>query len=526
MPRERKGTIWRSPDGKKLKVRISVKDHLGRPHRPWHDLPPKLTDKQARAAAQEISKAAEGQPWDPDRFKHAFVLSKSPTVEEFVQKVWFPSRVGTNKSLRSDRSRWKNHLSARIGHLKMHEVKRSHLKALVQELDDQADTNEGVNGRAFGEKSAVNCWALVKALFRDARKSKRKEVCVLDGKPDPTDDVLPPNGPKDAQKQWLFPEELQQLLACDAVPLERRRIYAATVYLFCRPGEVLALLWGHSINLKHSMVRINRSWDSDKLRFNEYTKTGDDRNFALESILRPMFQAMQQEAAEGATLVFPTMRGLASYLRADLLTAGVDRAALHEKKKGSRMMRFHDLRATGITYLALRGASDNDVRDRAGHSQFKTTLEYIRRGQQAHGATLGDPFAPLPDQLTGRIELSQDSSGGQKGPMQDQQVSLSKTGDGLPSSVTHTRPHTLSTGISAGLTTPGGCAANGQDDSRTIGPEQQDHLNRLRVRVGEDPAAQSAGAVVDALAAAYDGDDEATESALLIAAERLAEVQK
>lgn len=500
-------------------MRLTVKDELGRTKRPWLTLNPRLTDERARAIAAKMAKEADGQPWDPERFRNGDVLAKSPTVEDFVQKVWFPSRA-KNKSLRTDMSRWKNHLSHRIGHLKMEEVKQSHLRKLVEELDECADQDEGVDGRSFGEKTAVNCWALVKALFRDATTSKQSRIRVL--KVNPCTDVRPPDPPEnDAQKQWLFPEELKQLLECKDVPLERRRIYAACVYLFCRPGEVLALLWDKSINLKHGMARINRAYDSDKRRFNEYTKTVDDRHFAIEPILLPMFQAMRQEAPEGTQLVFETMGNLARALREDLLKAGVTRSALHEKKKGARMMRFHDLRATGITYLALRGTTDNDVRDRAGHTDFKTTLEYIRRGQLAAGATLGDPFAPLPDELTGRNQSSQESSNDGGGQSENDPDLSSKTGDGLPSSVVPTRPHARKTAVFEAAPPPGAHTSDAQDDSRTIPPDQVDHLNRLRVRVGEDPAAESAAALIDALAAAYDGDDQATESALLIAAKRL-----
>jgi len=401
MGRPKTGTVWRSPDNTELKARITVKDNLGRTRRPWLELDPKTSDENARKIALLVSKEAEGQPYDPARFKRAKELSKSPTVEDFVEKVWFPSRVGKIASIRQDRSRWKHHLGPLIGHLKMVEVTTDHLRLVVEALDDKAANNAGVNGRSFGEKSAVNCWTQLQALFRDACASKRKEIRILDKRPNPTREVLPPDGPGEIEKQWLFPSELHQLLACTDVDLYRRWVYACAVFLFCRPGEVLALLWGASIDLEHNMARINRAWNSEEKVFNEYTKTGDTRHFTLEPVLRPLLAAIRARAPEGERLVFPRRFELAVQLRADLWTAGVRREALHVKRKGSRMMRFHDLRATGITYLALRGETDHTVRDRAGHTDIKTTLEYIRRGQHAAGATLGDPFAPLPHQLLG-----------------------------------------------------------------------------------------------------------------------------
>jgi integrase len=434
MPKKRTGTIWRSKDGTELKARVTVKDDLGRTHRPWVELDPRTKDSDAREIAEKISKGAEGQPWDPERFKRVKAIGTSPTVETFVQKVWFPSRVAKIKSLRSDRSRWKNHLSKLIGHLRMHEVTPAHMRAVVEVLDDKAANNDGIGKRGFGEKSAVNCWALVTALFRDAASSKRKELRILPS--NPCQGVLPPDGPGEVEKQWLFPSELHQLLACAAVPLVRRRMYAACVYLFCRPGELLALLYGSSVDLEHGLVRINRAWDSEKKRFNEYTKTGDTRHFALEPVIRPMLEAMRKEDPEGR-LVFPTLGNLARALRDDLLTAEVRREALHVKSKGARMMRFHDLRATGVTYMALRGDSDNNVRDRAGHTDFKTTLEYIRRGQHAAGARLGDPFGELPSELLG-IEPSESSRASSSGDTELGRKAAGSavgTGDGLPQSL-------------------------------------------------------------------------------------------
>lgn len=435
MGRHKTGTFYRSPDGTELRVRISVEDDLGRTHRPWFNLDPRTSDANARKIAAQLTKEADGQPWDPKRFEQVQVLGKAPTVSQYVTKVWLPSRDGKIKSLRSDKSRWKNHIEPLIGHLRMAEVTQAHMRRVVEELDDKADNSDGVGGRDFGEKTAVNCWAVVKAIFRDACSAKKAEIRVLDGRPNPCVGVLPPDGPGEIEKQWLFPSELRQLLECQEVALYRRWVYACAVYLFCRPGEVLALLWGAGIDTTHWLARINRAWNSEKRVFNEYTKTGDTRHFAIEPILRPVLSGIKAASLPDSTLVFPDRFHLAAQLRADLLTAGVRREALHVKRKGARVMRFHDLRATGITYLALRGDSDNTVRDRAGHDDFKTTQEYIRRGQHAAGADIGDPFAALPTQLLGlpAVISSGLSVSGGGGLGKNRPDPLLPTGDGLPS---------------------------------------------------------------------------------------------
>ena len=46
--------------------------------------------------------------------------------------------------------------------------------------------------------------------------------------------------------------------------------------------------------------------------------------------------------------------------------------------------------------MAIRGDSDQDVRERAGHADFETTLLYIRREHLAlSSAAIGRPYAAL-----------------------------------------------------------------------------------------------------------------------------------
>lgn len=406
MPRERKGTIWRAPDNSQLKIRVTVVDIQGKKRRPWLELDPSVGDPAARRIAAKVSLEAAGEPWDPARFQRAKVSGPVVTCDDYFTKLWIPSRVDKVKSLRSDRSRWTKHISPLIGNRALIEVQSDDLRDVVQALDAKASSGEGKGRDRFGQKSACNCWAIVSKMFGDATGSKLRELRIL--KRNPAIGVKPPDPPGTLERQWLFPAELDQLLRCEAVPLVRRRLYAVATYCYTRPGEVLAFLWGRSIDLKHGMVRVNRAFDHIEDVFHEYTKTGDSRHFAVEPVLKPLLAAMWAERSKPG-LVFPTLGHLADVLRKDLMTAKVARAALHVRRAGSQPLRFHDLRATGITYMAIRGDSDQDVRERAGHSDFETTLLYIRRGHLALTSAIGRPYAPLPECLLG--ESSQESSG-------------------------------------------------------------------------------------------------------------------
>ncbi len=61
-----------------------------------------------------------------------------------------------------------------------------------------------------------------------------------------------------------------------------------------------------------------------------------------------------------------------------LLRAGVTRTKLHNSTPTRKAITVYDLRATGITGLAIRGDEPLRMMRRAGHRNFATTQGYIR----------------------------------------------------------------------------------------------------------------------------------------------------
>jgi integrase len=92
---------------------------------------------------------------------------------------------------------------------------------------------------------------------------------------------------------------------------------------------------------------------------------------------------------------FPPLSGLADTLRKHLKRAGVTRRALHTGSATSKRLTFHDLRASGTSWLPMLPTwTQFDVRDYAGHSEVSTTDLYVRRGRKARDV-VSTPFAPL-----------------------------------------------------------------------------------------------------------------------------------
>lgn len=80
-------------------------------------------------------------------------------------------------------------------------------------------------------------------------------------------------------------------------------------------------------------------------------------------------------------------------LRADLLVADVKRQSLHERKANANPLRFHDLRATFVTWAIREGRGDGWISDRTGHLTPSMRTRYTRAAR-----TLQDlNYLPFPD---------------------------------------------------------------------------------------------------------------------------------
>jgi hypothetical protein len=108
----------------------------------------------------------------------------------------------------------------------------------------------------------------------------------------------------------------------------------------------------------------------------------------------------------------PYNHNLARGLRTYLGTAGVKRPELTTSDRTRKAITFYDLRATGITWMAIRGDDALKIMQRAGHSDFKTTQLYVREAE-IHREGFGQVFPPLPSSLwEGDADAVQVLSGG------------------------------------------------------------------------------------------------------------------
>ena len=312
------------------------------------------------------------------------------TVAQYAKR-WLLARKGRVRRLRDNRAHLEHHVLPVLGPLLMARVARPDVERFVDALDAKVRKGE------LGAKSAKNIWGTCTRLFRDAAFAK-PSTGLRRLQVDPTRDV---QGPEDDQQdkllQFLYPSEFSTFVACEDVPRAWRRNVAVAVYLCLRDGEQRALRWP-SVDLVHGVVTIGETFDRRTGKAREGTKGGAARQVPIPAELLPLLQAMHDQAkGKGLVCDLPSLRDMARGLRRYLDRAGVTRRALHTGTSASKPCRWHDLRATGLTWMAVRGDSATSIRDVAGHTQTSMTDRYMRQAGVLRGGRFGEVFPALPD---------------------------------------------------------------------------------------------------------------------------------
>jgi len=180
----------------------------------------------------------------------------------------------------------------------------------------------------------------------------------------------------------IYPSEDARLLRCGPVigPMRPgevefpfRMLCGLAVRIGARESSLLDLTW-RDIDFATSFVRVL----SKDVRGGE----GKLLEFPLDSgTLAALKWWRQLRCHELPTAcIFPQYdrTTLSKRLRAALLLAGVDRHVLHHQTTDSEPMRFHDLRASFVTFALLNGKPEAWIMKRTGHTTSQMIVRYRR----------------------------------------------------------------------------------------------------------------------------------------------------
>jgi integrase len=379
--RKARGTI--RPHGDHYDARVTMQDGT----RPWICLPAGETEERAkeRAAAMSEMARAPGSTYDPKAAK----VEPGETFAAYIARRAVDRTARGLSSACHEPGPIRLHCG-RIWERPITAITRDDIEAVVEDLDGE------VADETTSAGNAEKVWKYVKQAFDDANNSKTRALRVLTS--DPCLGVRGPDSGAQRSKSWLYPSEFLTLVSCLAVPRHHRRVYALAVYLYARRNEIRAIGL-EDIDPEHDTVHIHRALDHTT-REDKSTKGGRARKMPVEPNVAPLVRLLYAEAKAAGRdhLVHLVFVDWAERFRNDLRTAGITRAELFANDKTRQPIRFHDLRATGITWAGIRGDDPLKIRQRAGHVKFSTTEGYLRTAEVV-GPGFGEPFPALPGDL-------------------------------------------------------------------------------------------------------------------------------
>jgi hypothetical protein len=278
---------------------------------------------------------------------------------------------------------------------------REDLRAIVAALDAKVAAGE------LSHKSAWNVWGTATKMCADAVRSKLAMLRVRSE--NPAKDVEGPDRGIEKAKQFLYPSEFLTFVTCAKVPLMWRQAVTVAIYVYPRDGEHRVLDFERGdVDLEHGTVHIHRAWNR-RARVETSTKSERARRFSIEPNLLPLLRELHNRAGgKGPVTPLPSERDMARGLRRWLWRAGVRRPELHKGTNTTKPLTWHDLRATGLTWMAIRGDDPLKIMQRAGHEDFATSQIYIRTAEAVREG-FGEVFPPLPATLFGNDDDRGDS---------------------------------------------------------------------------------------------------------------------
>lgn len=259
-------------------------------------------------------------------------------------------------TVRSYEQAVRRYLEPAIGSMKLHDVRRRDVQALVEQLR----APDPISGRKRGLSPSTvhNELDPLRVLFR---RAVRDEIVAID----PTDGLELPAVRPD-RKGVVSRSEAEELIA--AAPERDRALWACAFYAGLRRGELRALRWQH-VDFDAGVIRAQRGWD-DVEGDQDVKSDAGRRTIPLAGVLRRELAAHKLRTGHADQhLVFgraPELSFVPSTVRRRALTAW--------KHAGLEPMTPHAARHTFASYLIATGMNPKQVQTYVGHTDIRTTF--------------------------------------------------------------------------------------------------------------------------------------------------------
>lgn len=358
--------------------------------------------------------------WNAERGEGRLEAASTVTLASFGAE-WLDAREISGsrvrakvKSIRVERSIWSRHVAtSELGRMALPSIRprdvdrfatwlrdRRCVSAVVVGSSSSREVRIRDAGRELSRSMQTHALRLVRGALDEA---VRREVLERN----PAGGAVVAKGaraPRDLSDQWLRADEIDRLLSCEGIPLRNRAAFACALGLALRLSDVKRLEVAHvhldcHVPGPHVLVEIGKSSTWHRVPIMPW--------------LAPWLRAHLATLPGGSRYVFPALEadrsGRTAYGASYDFAWGEKRSNAREREKGAleragvaRRVRFHDLRGTTATHLALgtwgRRWSLHEIQSMLAHSEQRVTERYVRRALDtlldAAKATPGGPGCP------------------------------------------------------------------------------------------------------------------------------------
>ena len=297
------------------------------------------TRREAQRWAERTTEAIRQRRFEPESEAERRTVGEliDRYIEERIPKQAIPKQVQRQIEW------WRGHLGP--------DTRLSQVTAaMITHGRDRLARGEGLSGKPLGP-STVKRYLTVLA---GAMTTAVKDWFWMES--NPCSKVRRPPEPR-GRIRFLDGDERRRLLAaCKASRFAR--LYPLVVMALCtgaRQTELTHLRW-KDVDLERGKAVLHE------------TKNGERRTLAITGLAATVMAAWHQERRLDTDLVFPDRRGRSSFPRKAWEDAVQD--------AGITDFRFHDLRHTFASYLAMSGATLAELAEALGHKSLSMVKRY------------------------------------------------------------------------------------------------------------------------------------------------------
>lgn len=233
--------------------------------------------------------------------------------------------------------------------------------AVIAEARDRLARGKGRSGKKLSSGSVLRYLTIISGAFTAAA---REWFLIEDN---PCRRVVRPAPPR-GRVRFLDKDERERLLAA-CKDSQEERLYPLVMMALCtgaRRGELLNLRW-KDVDLDRGVAIL------------QHTKNGDRRALAITGPAEQVLRDWYRQRRLDSDLIFPSMRGTASFPQKQW-TNVMDAADIED-------FRFHDIRHTFASYLAMSGATLAELAEAMGHKTLAMVKRYAHM-TQGHTASV------------------------------------------------------------------------------------------------------------------------------------------